>query len=110
MNRPHKYGAKAVQLGTERFASKREAKRFTELQLLERAGEITNLQKQVPVFLVGQNGPLFTRTGRKMRLTFDFCYTEDGFVIYEDSKGAWTRDFEVRLAVAHAMGIRTRIT
>jgi hypothetical protein len=40
----------------------------------------------------------------------DFYYIEDGAEVYEDSKGTWTRDFEVRYAVAIAMGINLRIT
>lgn len=110
MKPPHKYRAKAVDLDGIRFPSKREAKRWAELQLLERAGEIRDLERQVPVLLIGQCGPILTRTGRKMRLTFDFRYVEDGIVIYEDSKGAWARDFEVRIAVVNAMGLVTRVT
>ena len=81
-----------------------------ELQLMERAGEIQDLRRQVKVELIGQYRPLYTRTGRKMKLTADFSYIEDGELIYEDSKGVWTRDFEVRYAVAIAMGLNFRVS
>ena len=77
---------------------------------MERAGEITDLRRQVKVELIGQHRPLYTRTGRKMKLTFDFAYIEDGVEVLEDSKGMPTRDYEVRVAVARAMGLNVRET
>lgn len=105
-----KYGAKKTQVGEVVFDSKKEAHRYMELQLLERAGEIQNLRRQVKIDLIGQHRPLHTRTGRKMRLTVDFAYIEDGVDVLEDAKGMWTRDFEVRYAVAIAMGLNLRVT
>ena len=106
----NKFGAKKTQVGDIRFDSKKEANRWMELQLLERGGEISNLRRQVRIPLIGQHRPLYTRTGRKMVMTVDFAYVEDGIEVLEDSKGAWTRDFEVRYAVAIAMGLNLRIT
>jgi hypothetical protein len=105
-----KYGAKKTQVGEVTFDSKKEAQRFMELQLLERAGEISNLRRQVKIDLMGQHRPLYTRTGRKMRYTADFAYVEDGVEVIEECKGHWTRDFEVRYAVAIAMGLNLRVT
>ncbi len=106
----NKYGAKKTQVGEITFDSKKEAQRYMELQLLERAGEITNLRRQVKINLIGQYRPMYTRTGRKMRLTVDFAYVEDNIEVLEDAKGMWTRDFEVRYAVAIAMGLNLRVT
>lgn len=106
----NKYGAKKTQVGEVTFDSKKEAQRYMELQLLERAGEISNLRRQVKIDLIGQYRPMYTRTGRKMRLTADFAYIEDGVEVLEDDKGMWTRDFEVRYAVAIAMGLNLRVT
>ena len=105
-----KYGAKKTMVGDVQFASKKEAQRYMELQLLERAGEISNLRRQVKIDLIGQHRPLYTRTGRKMRYTADFAYVEDGVEVIEECKGHWTRDFEVRYAVAIAMGLNLRVT
>jgi hypothetical protein len=104
----NKYGAKKTQVGEIKFDSKKEATRWMELQLLERGGEISELRRQVKVELIGQYRPLYTRTGRKMKLTFDFAYIEDGVQVYEDAKGMPTRDYEVRVAVARAMGLEVR--
>jgi len=106
----NKYGAKKTQVGEVKFDSKKEATRWMELQLLERGGEISELRRQVKVELIGQYRPLYTRTGRKMKLTADFSYIENGELIYEDCKGMWTRDFEVRYAVAIAMGLNFRVS
>ena len=106
----NKYGAKKTLVGDIKFDSKKEAGRWMELQLMERAGEIQDLRRQVKVELIGQYRPLYTRTGRKMRLTADFSYIENGELIYEDCKGMWTRDFEVRYAVAIAMGLNFRVS
>ena len=106
----NKYGAKKTQVGDIKFDSKKEANRWMELQLLERAGEISDLKRQVKVELIGQYRPIYTRTGRKMKITFDFSYIEDGVPIYEDTKGMPTRDYEVRVAVARAMGLEIRET
>lgn len=106
----NKYGAKKTVVGDITFDSKKEASRWVELQLLERAKEISDLKRQVKVELIGQHRPLLTRTGRKMKLTFDFTYIENSVLIYEDVKGMPTRDYEVRVAVARAMGIEVRET
>jgi len=106
----NKYGARKTQVGEITFDSKKEAQRYMELQLLERAGEISNLRRQVKIDLIGQYRPMYTRTGRKMRLTVDFAYVEDNIEVLEDAKGMWTRDFEVRYAVAIAMGLNLRVT
>ena len=46
--RRQKYGAKPVTVDNIRFASTKEAKRYGELKLLEKAGEIADLQLQCP--------------------------------------------------------------
>ena len=104
----NKYGAKKTVVGEIKFDSKKEATRWMELQLLERGGEISDLRRQVKVELIGQYRPLYTRTGRKMKLTFDFAYIDGGVQVYEDAKGYPTRDYEVRVAVARAMGLEVR--
>lgn len=104
----NKFGAIATTVDGIRFDSLREARRWGELRLLEKAGEIRNLTRQVAIPLMGQNGPLKTRTGKHMRLTVDFVYEDRrlGWArVYKDAKGKPTRDYEVRRAVAQAMGL-----
>lgn len=103
----NKYGAKKTTVKGIKFDSKKEACRYADLQLLEKAGEISDLERQVPVYLEGKEGPLLTRTGRKMRMTVDFGYMDNRSKLYtyEDCKGYPTRDYEVRKAVLLAMGL-----
>ncbi len=105
--RKNKFSALRTTLHGVQFDSKREAMRWAQLCLLEKAGEIADLRRQVVLELEGRDGPLLTRTGRRMRLTVDFAYTDlrTGRTIYEDAKGVPTRDYEVRRAVAAAQGI-----
>lgn len=102
-----KYGAQRMTVDGITFDSKKEARRYQELRLMERAGQIADLQRQVVIELEGRAGPLLTRTGRQMRITVDFAYVDrkTGLTVFEDAKGLPTRDYEVRRAVAQAMGI-----
>lgn len=107
----NKFGAIPTTVDDIRFDSAREARRYGELKLLERAGEIANLRRQVPIHLEGRDGPVKTDRGRQMRLTVDFVYEDrrlGGATVYEEVKGHATRDYLVRKAVAAAMGIEVR--
>lgn len=102
-----KYGAQRVVVDGITFDSKREANRWGELKLLQRAGQIRDLKRQVVILLVGRDGPLLARKGRQMRITVDFGYidTATSLQVYEDAKGMPTRDYEVRKSVAAAQGV-----
>jgi hypothetical protein len=66
-----------------RFASKKEADRYVQLRMLEKAGEIAHLKCQEPFELwVGDK-----KIGRYIA---DFTYIEDGIPICEDVKGMKT--------------------
>ena len=111
--KPTKFKSIAVTEDGIRFPSIKEATRWRELTLLQRGGEIRNLRRQVAIKLVGRDGPILTRTGRAMKLTIDFAYEDKrlGWAeVYEESKGMRTRDYDVRLAVAQAMGIKVKET
>jgi hypothetical protein len=104
----NKFGAVRSMVDGKKFDSKKEAARYMQLRDLESKGEIRDLQCQVAIPLIGQLGPLKTTSGRQMRLTVDFAYEDKraGWArVYEDAKGMRTRDFDVRVAVAAAMGI-----
>ena len=70
------------------FASKGEAMRAEELTLLEKAGEITDLQFQVKYIL--NDKP-------RISITIDFVYCDDTGTVYEDHKGVLTRDFRSKM-------------
>ena len=81
----NKYRSKKI----DGFDSKKEAKRYGELLLLEKAGVITSLNKQVPFVILE---PFTTHSGEKIRgITYnaDFVYydKEKKSLVIEDTKG-----------------------
>jgi len=77
------------------FDSKREADRYCELKLLQRAGRITDLRLQVPFELQ----PAFTVNGKKVRpihYIADFMYKENGVYVVEDAKGHRTKEYMLK--------------
>ncbi|MDH3582148.1 MAG: DUF1064 domain-containing protein [Hyphomicrobiales bacterium] len=90
----------------EKFHSKKEARRWSELKLLERAGQISDLKRQVRVSLRGERGPILTKTGRTMVYVADFTYNDKtlGFVI-EDAKGWATDVYLLKKAILKAQGV-----
>lgn len=82
--RAHKYNAKRTEVDGITFASKAEAKRYAELKMLERAGEILRLVLQ-PRFDL-------TTNGKKIgEYRADFAYMDRaGNHIVEDVKGFCT--------------------
>lgn len=85
--RRNKYGARKVKLDGFTFDSQAEADRYVQLKLMERAGEIGDLQVHPRYELV----EAFTdRDGRRQRaVTYvaDFAYMEAGQPVVEDVKG-----------------------
>jgi hypothetical protein len=76
-----------------RFASKKEATRYTELKLLLRAGEIQNLEVQ-PVY------PIFVNNVKVCDYVADFAYCVPAIggkkEIVEDVKGFRTQVFQLK--------------
>lgn len=97
-----KYFSKKVSVNGETFDSRKEYRRFCELSLLERAGAITDLQRQVEFELIPAQWESFERhsdkTGKRLKdgqrciersvvYVADFVYYKDGKQIVEDVKG-----------------------
>lgn len=59
-----KYHSKKITVDGETFDSKKEYRRYRELLLLERAGLITNLQRQVKFLLIPAQYEHFPRFGK----------------------------------------------
>jgi hypothetical protein len=105
----NKYGNHKVTVDGLTFDSKREAKRFLELKILEKAGKISGLQRQKKFLLIpAQYEPETTgpRGGkikgklleREVAYYADFVYfdeEEKDFVI-EDTKGVRTKDYIIK--------------
>lgn len=87
----NKYGAVATEVDGRRFASRREALRYAELRMLERAGVISVLECH-PRWPLLVNGQLIGH------YTADFRYLDErGRLVVEDVKGGPTsRDYILR--------------
>lgn len=82
----HKYGAKQTVVDGIKFPSKREAKRYGELKLLEQAGKISALTRQVRYRLV-----------QVVHYVADFVYIdESGVAVVEDVKGYKTPEYKAK--------------
>lgn len=80
-----------------KFHSKGEARRYQQLKLLERAGEIKDLELQPKFTLLDK---FTTVNGKKIRaLTYsaDFKYQEKDKTIVEDFKGHETMHFKIKM-------------
>ena len=91
----NKYRNKKVIVDEKEFDSKREGNRYKELKLLERAGEIKDLELQ-PRFLLQDSFKKNGRTFRKIEYVADFKYIENGKAIVEDVKGIQTDVFKLK--------------
>lgn len=93
----NKYNAKKVKVDGMTFDSKREYARWRDLQLLERAGEITDLRRQVRFPLCetpyDESGKALFRG---VSYIADFVYKEHGKVIVEDCKGFRTDAYQIK--------------
>lgn len=69
------------------FDSKREARRYMDLWLMQRAGEITNLRTQVTYPLLPKQVHPDGTKERAIDYVADFVYEQDGKTVVEDSKG-----------------------
>lgn len=90
------------------FDSKKEAKRWGELLLLEKAGQISDLKRQVRIQLIGRDGPILTPTGRVMVYKADFTYNEGGQLVVEDAKGYAADIYLIKKAILAAQGVNVR--
>lgn len=107
MGMPSKYHARKTVVDGITFDSRREAKRYGELKLLERAGEILDLQRQVRYELI----PAFDCDGKHYRPTSyvaDFVYTDckTRKRIVEDVKGVRTPVYRMKAKMfAYKFGV-----
>jgi hypothetical protein len=104
--KPNKYNARKTVVDGITFDSGKEARRYSELKLLERAGEIHGLKLQPKFEFVANGRPLLTRSegypnGRRVKFTPDFQYFRKGFgIVVEDVKSAATKTTAYKLRKA----------
>ena len=83
---------------TKTIDSKREARRYDELRLLERSGQISGLKTQVRYRLIpSQRGPDGRVVERPCDYVADFVYTDKtGHTVVEDAKGRRTEAYIIK--------------
>lgn len=103
-----KYGnTKIRDLDGQSFDSKREARRWHDLQLLERAGLITDLRRQVKFVLIPTQRINGKVVEKECSYYADFVYQHDGQTIVEDCKGYRTDVYKIkRKLMLEKYGIR----
>lgn len=104
----NKYGAKKVKAPDGQvFDSTKEFQRYGVLRLLERAGKISNLRRQVSFELIPKQ-----KGERACTYIADFVYTDEkGDLIVEDSKGFRTDAYKIkRKLMLWVHGIRIKET
>lgn len=116
----NKYQNHKVEIDGHSFDSKKEARRYKELKLLEDAGDISNLQMQVKYVLIppqrepdtiGKRGGVHKGRliERECDYFADFVYTDNktGQTVVEDTKGMRTTEYVIkRKLMLYNHGIR----
>lgn len=110
-----KYGNKKVKANGRVFDSGTERSRYYTLQVLEKAGDISNLRLQVPFEIIPAiyetvEVQLKTKTKQVQKLVqrathyvADFVYKDkDGNMVVEDSKGFRTKEYLLKKKMMRA--------
>ena len=106
----NKYGSRKIIRDGIEWDSVKEYRRYCELSLLERAGEIHNLERQKPFELIPAQYEYYARYGKNGKrlkdgkrcieqsvvYKADFVYTENGLTVVEDTKGFRTKDYIIK--------------
>lgn len=112
--KPAKYLNKKTVAGGIKFDSKRELARYRQLTLMERAGLISNLRRQVRYQLIPTQRRADGVAERAVFYVADFVYTQEGKEVVEDLKSEITAklpEFIIkRKLLLHVHGITLKET
>lgn len=102
-----KYANVPTELDGHRFDSQAEARRWVELGMLQRAGEITDLRRQVAYELIPAQVRPSGGKERPCSYVADFVYRRrDGREVVEDVKGKATPEYRIkRKLMLHVHGV-----
>ena len=92
----NKYYSRKVTIGGIAFDSRKEGNRWRELVLLQKAGQVTDLKRQVKYELIPSqriNGKVVERA---CTYVADFVYKQNGKTVVEDTKGFKTKDYIIK--------------
>ena len=114
----NKYHAQKCRVGDEVFDSRKEMRRWNELIILEKAGEISALKRQVKYILIPSQREVVMKKGvpkpgkvleREVGYVADFVYYDKRTkkLVVEDAKGYRTKDYVIkRKLMLYIHGIR----
>jgi hypothetical protein len=91
-----KYNAKKTVFNAVKYDSKKEMNRHCELLLLEKAGAITDLQRQVKFELIPSQRINGKVVERPCGYVADFVYMQNDEKVVEDTKGFRTKDYIIK--------------
>lgn len=92
----NKYHAEKDRRGDIQFDSRREARRYDELLLMEQSGLIADLRLQVKYELIPTQKKPDGKTERGVSYIADFVYEQDGKTVVEDAKGHRTPEYVIK--------------
>lgn len=106
-----KFHAKKITVDGETFDSKKEYARYQELMLMQRAGLISELERQPEFELIPKQKRDGKVVERELKYRADFAYKENGETVVEDVKGMKTREYIIkRKLMLWEFGIRVKET
>lgn len=95
-----KYGNKKTVSSGLRFDSKKEAKQYEKLKVLELIGEISDLQTQVKFSLIPSQyegiGKQRACVERECSYLADFTFIRNGSLVVQDAKGFKTPEYRIK--------------
>lgn len=91
-----KYHNKKITRDGMTFDSIKEYRRYCELRLLEKAGAITDLKRQVKYELIPSQRVGGKVVERSCTYVADFVYKQNGETVVEDTKGFKTKDYIIK--------------
>lgn len=118
-----KYGSQKIIIDGISFDSKKEARRYKELRLLEKGKAIEGLELQKEFVLIPAQYEYYVRLGKRGKrlkdgkrcveksvvYKADFAYFENGKLVVEDTKGYKTKDYVIkRKLMLYVHGIRIK--
>lgn len=116
----NKYGSRKITRDGMTFDSVKEYRRFCDLSLLEKAGKISDLQRQVEFVLIpaqrepdtiGKRGGIKKGKTIELKCSYvaDFVYKVNGETVVEDTKGFRTKDYIIkRKLMLYMHGIKVK--
>ena len=94
--RSTKYRNRKIKTPDGEFDSVREHSRWVELQILEKAGLISGLKRQVKFELIPSQKEGKKTVERSVSYVADFVYRENGKTVVEDAKGVRTPEYIIK--------------